>query len=488
MKTQLVFLCLAISSGLAGAATTQTPLNQDKPPRLYVKSYSCAVSSITARHDAFNSSYPYLSSMTESFAYNANVSWSDSSGGVSSTSVRDVATYSPGSTATVIWNVNTYCQPFLSGTQTDTILFSGSPYGSGPYINVYPGQRVTSSDEQCDMSVAINNMEVSSTDITSRNTTYQRTAHEIVRLQTGGKAKSKMRNVFGITGSATQMNQPNNNHNMSPYIDRYYWDQYPPYSYAYWGFYGIYSPSGYLSPQTGANISPQNITIGSYGNMNTNGVKYLILPDNDDVVVTPYVAGVKYYTFNLGQPQKYHSYFDLYVQQANPGYSLYPSSYEYDVGHAFWKFRTDAPADALQYISTNITKFLGIPWGFYPTNNPAPSLTNLFTVPGYVQNDGWPTAHSYNIRRTFYIGFPDLLKGLIYTRGIFNAPPLWCATSFNCVGAACGAGFEADIFGLPWDMTPQNFGVTLIEMYPAPGLIIGPFNDTNDIFYSSAPY
>jgi hypothetical protein len=60
--------------------------------------------------------------------------------------------------------------------------------------------------------------------------------------------------------------------------------------------------------------------------------------------------------------------------------------------------------------------------------------------------------------------------------------------AFNCVGAAIGAGFAADVFGLPWDMTPQNFGVTLIEMYPAPGQIIGPFIDTADIFYSSAPY
>src|SRR5665213_4246120 len=39
MKTYFIFLCLLISGGLV-SASTQTTANQDKPPRLYVESYS----------------------------------------------------------------------------------------------------------------------------------------------------------------------------------------------------------------------------------------------------------------------------------------------------------------------------------------------------------------------------------------------------------------------------------------------------------------
>jgi hypothetical protein len=104
-----------------------------------------------------------------------------------------------------------------------------------------------------------------------------------------------------------------------------------------------------------------------------------------------------------------------------------------------------------------------------------------------VQNDGPPTAHPYNIKRTFYIGFPDLLNGLEFTKGIYDAPPEWSATGYNCVSAARGAGFAADVFGLPGDTSPQNFGITLMQMY-SPILSSDPFDDEIDIFYSSAPY
>jgi hypothetical protein len=286
-----------------------------------------------------------------------------------------------------------------------------------------------------------------------------------MKLQTGGKAISRLRNLFGLTASATQMYPLENNLYAAPWAAG---NQLGP----------VYTEGGIVTGLFGTNISVQNITIGSYGALNANGVLYTSLPDNADVDVTPYVASVDDYTFNLGQPQKYHSYFDLFVQQANPGYSLIFYSQTNDVGHAFWQFRTDAPRDALQNISTNLTVFLGNPWGFYPSNG-------LFTVPGILNNDSY---HSYNIKRSFYIGFPDLLQGLEFTRGISNAPPVYSLSGFNCVDAARGAGFAADLFGLPWDTSPQNFGVTLIEMYPAPGLVIGPFDDETDIFYSSAPY
>jgi hypothetical protein len=79
--------------------------------------------------------------------------------------------------------------------------------------------------------------------------------------------------------------------------------------------------------------------------LRTNGVKYIILPDNTNVDLTPHVAGVDYYTFTIDPPQKYHSYFEAFVE---------PSSFRpLETGHAFWRFSTDIPTDTLQYMNTN---------------------------------------------------------------------------------------------------------------------------------------
>jgi hypothetical protein len=276
-----------------------------------------------------------------------------------------------------------------------------------------------------------------------------------------------MRNLFGITATATEMLPRTDQANALPYSG----------SYVY--LFGGASAS--------ANIDPQYITIGSYGPLNTNGVLYTCLPDGADIDITPSLANIEYYQFGIGQAQKYHSYYDVFDDQANPGFSFYPVGVN-DYGHSFWQFRTDAPADALQYISTNLIQFLGRRWGFYPISNPPPSLWNLETVAGFIQNDGPPTAHEYNICRTFYIGFANLINGLEFTKDLSNAPPQWSATGYNCVSAVRTAGFQADVFGLPSDCSPQNFGITLIGMYPGPGQVLGPFIDTTDIFYSSAPY
>ena len=50
MKTYFIFLCLLISTGLT-SATTQTTANQDKPPRLYVKSYA---ENLAASYQGYN--------------------------------------------------------------------------------------------------------------------------------------------------------------------------------------------------------------------------------------------------------------------------------------------------------------------------------------------------------------------------------------------------------------------------------------------------
>jgi hypothetical protein len=307
---------------------------------------------------------------------------------------------------------------------------------------------------------------------------YHRTAHVAVKIKTGGKSTSKLRNlIFVALKVYPDVVNRIENSGQGTIIDGQVGGPFDSFvAPRPWQPVNVYEYS---------NVPPSSISLGSYGNTVSNSImgvaeKYLILPDNADVDITPSVSGLDNYSVYFTAPQKYHSYFDVYVQQATPGYSLYFYSQTNDVGHAFWRFRSDAPADALQYISASITGYLGQKWGFYPSNP-----NNLFTAPGQLQNDA---NHPFNISRTFYIGFSDLLQGLIYTRGISNAPPVYSLSSFNCVGAARGAGFTADVFGLPWDETPQNFGVTLIGIYPAPGQNMLPFIDTTDVFYSSAPY
>jgi hypothetical protein len=460
MKSYFIFLCLLISGGLA-SATTQTSLSQDKPPRLYVKSYS------EANNNHYIATYIYPNS-TQVYDYKESDggNWADGSSG--SWNGTMVITYMNGYTRNYqisvssppLWWPNTY--------SPQTVYYS--TYNGSTSINYGYGLYFITS-EHCDTSAPLADNSGTYTLpglVFVEQNTEARTAQAVVKLQTGGKSTSKLRNLFGLSCSATRYDP----------APTFYGGCYEGPSANQMGLcFGVGDVLYGVGPAA-TGILPANINLGSYGTLNTNGVKYIILPDNADVDVTPYVGGVDYYSFNFGQPQKYNSYFDLYVQQANPGYSLIFYNPTNDVGHAFWRFRTDAPSNALRYISPSVTGFLGQKWGFYPFNG-------LFTVPGILQND---TNHSFNISRTFHIGFPDLLQGLIYTRGISNAPPVYVLSAFNCVGAARGAGFAADVFGLPWDESPQNFGVTLIEMYPAPGQIIGPFIDTSDVFYSSAPY
>ncbi len=463
MKTHFIFLCLIVSGGLA-SASTQTTANQDKPSRLYVKNY------IENNNSVVVSSYSGGIIGKDIMSVNDNVNWTNGS---------------PGSFSWA-WQWNRQLINYgIYFTNKDNVTLSWSQIGWPAVLGVQTTWSETTSSftntstkgyapiflEHCDTSVPI--VDISGTyyysgTVQITKCSGSRTAQAIMKLQTGGKATSKLRNLFALTASATRIIPEH--YDLDWGVGYYDWTSEMPQDYY------DFAVSGYNPTST--DISAQNIAIGSYGNLSTSGVLYKSLPDNADVDVTPYVAGVDYYTFNLNPPVKYHSYFDLYVQQANPGFSLSISNPTNNVGHASWRFRTDAPSDALQYISTDLRSFLNTPWGFYPSGG-------LFTVPGQLQND---SGHSANISRTFYIGFSDLINGLEYTKGISNAPPVYVLTAFNCVGAARCAGFEADIFGLPEDESPQNFGVTLIEMYPAPSQIIGPFIDISDVFYSSAPY
>jgi hypothetical protein len=467
MKNHIVFACLLINAGLA-EASVQSTTSQDKPPYVYIHSYIENQSVGTSRVDTMPDSTCPISLMTSILGEGISCQWDDSGNG--SYSDQSTATYNAyyrwadtwyqqmDSTTTCNWPIGLTTQ-----IQSDEILYGGGTGEPSISTNSYTNQIVPINEERCNFSVSISLTENQAWWDWPRETQWSGSGTHFIgiqmKMQTGGRATSKQRNLIGLSGTVQQMTPPIGNY-------LYYCPEPFTADYTYDWLYGDPGPM----------VQPQNINIGA-NTMNTNGTAYMILPDNANVDVTPYVAGLDDYTFNLGQPQKYHSYYDVFVQQANPGYSLMPYGTE-DVGHAFWRFRTDASGAALQFISASLTNMLGTCWGFYPSNG-------LFTVPGQLEND---SRHSANIARTFYIGFSDLLNGLEFTKGISKAPPIYSLTGYNCVSAARNAGFAADVYGLPSDTSPQNFGVTLIEMYPAPGLVIGPFYDTNDIFYSSAPY
>jgi hypothetical protein len=511
MKTYFILLCLLVSCGLA-SATVQTAANQDKPSQLYIKSYSENRSAAFGGYNAYYYWYPYSSdnydyiydgeqeTINEWIRYSdgqsgsafcqQNVSEDNYENSVVGTSYND---WTGNANVTSGLTISDGVQ-IVSTSESDNETESENstpPYSWSTNV-VVPTWATTNSNvsvpigyEHCSINtplVDISYNEANDDQTINLNETYGRQAQTQLRLRTGGKATSKLRQLFGFSGitasSATPIKTGLGYQNS--YSVGFLPTSFTPFDAPYAVRNSINGDYVYAGSSP---VLPQNIAIGSYGNLNTNGVKYIILPDNADVDVTPYVAGVDYYTFNELPPTKYHSYFEVFVEQASPGYSILPYGPNY-VGHAFWRFTTDAPNDALQHISPSLTNYLDHSYGFFPdTNN---DICNN-SIPGQLKSDN--DNGSYNIHRKFYIGFfPDLIGGLQFMRGISAAPPAYCVTGINCVALTVFAGNAAGIWALPADQSPQNFGVTLIEMYPAPGQIIGPFDDETNIFYSPVLY
>ncbi|MGD0207025.1 MAG: hypothetical protein ABSC89_05395 [Verrucomicrobiota bacterium] len=460
MKTYFIILCLLISTGLA-SASIQTAVSQDKPPHVYVKSYKMNDQVSGIFHWEGTSGVYAGSWQNLNLTCNANFyGLMDGTNGFIGAGAADmqmpqVEQYVQNGTnvtVTGLFQENMVEQDVNSVPailDTQEIIYDDD-------ITYYDG---TSTNIGMSFPIYLTHCDINAPSFTSASVvgqyeywsyTRRRGAQAVLKLQTGGKATSRLRNVIGLTGSAVQA--------IPTFPD-------PSFT-SHWG--QIWLMCYWGDHVSGTNIPSQQISIGSYGNLNGNGVLYKILPDNTEVDVTPQVSGSDYYTFNVS-PQKYYSYFDLYVEQPNPGYSFLPI-YNGDFGHAFWSLRTDAPSDALQYISSSLRAYLGT-FGFYPGTNG--SICS--SAPGQVQNN---SGHAANVKRTFYIGYPNLLNALAYVRGISQAPPPYCWSGINCVAEAVFTGGQAGVHVLPGDQSPQNFGAMLVQIYP------GPFFDTNDVFTS----
>ncbi len=257
---------------------------------------------------------------------------------------------------------------------------------------------------------------------------YGYTAQTKIHLRTGGKGKSGRQNLFRLGASATSK---------------------------HYELVGNPVTAIYEIPEP---VLPQNIRIDGKP-LGSDGNQWRIYADNRDIDVTPRVLDKDYYTFTNSQ-QKYLSYFDVYVLEGNPG-GFSPIG-EYDEGHAWWALRTEAPQEALNYLSlTNQWYLAQRKYGYYPTT---------FTLPGCLWCPGQlqvPEPHEeYTVKRSFYIGFNQLINAIEFTRGLRSNPGTYVAPGHNCVQAVREAAVAAGGGQAQVSIWPQYFGMMIELMYP----------------------
>jgi hypothetical protein len=293
MKTHFIFLVSLISSGLA-YATSQATLNQDKPARLYVKSYNIsdngsANSELTNGFSNFNDPSGVVVTI-DTLNFNGAIDWNSDSGGsllwltVSTDHTTSKSDYFPHDNWEFFSNAkesdSLYCTSGASGTlmQVGNSSFASPIYN---YTNTYVGRPIPVLWEHCDINFSTN-FTFYAAGPGHELAQERRVADTKIKLMTGGKAASKSRSLFRISAGATEMNPPTT--------------QYA----AYPGWMGTMSYMVY-NQSSKTNIPAQSINIGSYGAANATGKQYFAFPGGADIEMTPHVAGVDYYSFGLGQ-------------------------------------------------------------------------------------------------------------------------------------------------------------------------------------------
>jgi hypothetical protein len=232
-------------------------------------------------------------------------------------------------------------------------------------------------------------------------------------------------------------------------------------------------------------IPPNQITVGSLGNLDTNGNLYVVLPDNQTFDVTLHCPAPWYWMSVTAQ--KYKSYFEVFVCQPwpnypndgfnndpdDPFYNPAPPGYPFfrigvNAGHAWWNLTTDAPIDVINQFArnTNAANWLGSPRpevGYGPASSIIWTLPwKIGTAPGELP---FPNGDSPTTNVTYIVGFqgPGLIDGLNYTEGVHENPGTYSIHSpfYDCVShTAAGAGMSVGI-SLPNDITPEFFGFDL---------------------------
>jgi hypothetical protein len=302
MKMYFIFLCLLISSGLA-CASIQTAVSQDKPPHVYVKNYKMSDQASGTYH--YEDSY-YGYSEDQTLTYNADfygliLGTNGLVGaGTSSKQVQYIDSDGYSETDDDYWvEENMGFVPNLIDTEYTSGVFRGTGVLANASFPIY--------QEHCDINgtTHISAFSPDGSAYISQSVTHKRGAQAVLKLQTGGKATSRLRNLVGLTGSAAQ-GIPVSFMGSWGWLARAYWYQ-----------------------SSGTNFPSQYITIGSYGKLCNDGNVYVALPDNADVDVTPYVAGVDYYSFNVN-PQKYK--LTIVARGNGTNYDLSTNTPEFCVG------------------------------------------------------------------------------------------------------------------------------------------------------------
>jgi hypothetical protein len=318
MRTHYICLCIAISSGVVNA-TVQNDSGQDKPPYFYVKSYSMSDSGSVKSHSnpitTINYGCTYVHQNIYNSSFNGKINWNDSSSGTNSWLwlYNSVVNSGPGligliaqtasDSTTWSWPESLWPQiPATTVSAWSNPTIGEQENGQGGYDTnggVNYGNTNTTTNllsvilEHCNINVSANyyTYDPSVYAMTSQWTTASETrnAQAVIKFNTGGKAVANQRNLWMFNASAWQP-EPGN-----PQLNCY---EYPlgfPLGYSQF----LYDCLG------GIPVVSPNIAIGSYGSLDANGNLYISLANNEEVDITPIVAGIPSYEFNINYYQEF---------------------------------------------------------------------------------------------------------------------------------------------------------------------------------------
>lgn len=456
MKTLLLPICLLLATATAFAAV-QTKSDQDKPWRVYMLGDQ---QNLTHSTD-YKANLPktdgtfFKAELQSSEHYDHT--WVSGWGGFGSRngsyqdtlpdySTGEPIVYAGSYTGSLVWDWTGW------GVETD-VYDGGSTYTN--LISIKIG------NEHCDVDDTDNPWAIQSEEWflqgqylasywpeweSNQKDTYTRKADTVWHVQTGGKGVPRQ-NLWQFGGSASEVLSKRS---------------VPP-------FYNA-STRG---------IDPTQIQILGK-NLDTNGVLYTILPDGQDLDVTPQVKGADFYTFGVGG-QKYLSHFEVFVRQPFPRYPDDATSYGpdgpplgwpvYDIaagdaGHAWWRLSTDAPMDIVsRFTTTNCLRWMNAEAGYGP-ESASIDYWQLFLLQGIVKRGPgkvYGASLGPTVHRTYGAGFlgKGVNNGVNYVESLSQHPGEWDSEYHNCVHETVLTGKAT---GIPLPIsgtTPERFGFNL---------------------------
>jgi hypothetical protein len=427
MKFYLFFFLLL--APLWTSATIQTTVNADIAPQLSLASYTLVQSGSYYTSDncpwQMNMGYAF----SETYAGGTNLEFNGNSQG------GCLGGWGCCPCAAIVWVGPGPRPPMVSDAQSTTedgtgLVLYDSLLGATITGTTTDGTNVNTFTNNVGLQWGWENANyTASAPLQGGSESVSRTVVTILKLQTGGGAGSKLRNVFNMSASAQQVAPP---------------------------IAGMC-----VDPDDPATICGNTTPTNGPVSIQTNW--WTILPDNDNVVVTPTITSLNDYLFNLN-PTKYNSYLELFTESAN--------SSDVTLGHAFWRLSTDAPTNAFPSVPSTWLQFLGQCEGFYPDNKNDP-----YGYPGKLQNDNGQTPY-LNLQRKFYISFPDLISALGATYQVQVSPPNYDLVGWNCANQACDIAYIAGMDeGILNFQTPSAVTGLLLRLYPGPAL------NNSEIYY-----